>query len=191
MAPLSETCQLAAFLRIEMGKEFVFSERIHYFSLFALSQRLAALVALYFTYMKRWAFFLIALHLILLCTACQEAESACPTVTGTPQYLDSLSAAALQPPENISSTPFPLEIGGQQVFVDKVVQGPLCNDSWQGVVYVGCDVQVYSWREQPLFLKDCDLSIAPGTVVYVAAHNDTAYYNGCSCHTGENENVEP
>jgi hypothetical protein len=22
-------------------------------------------------------------------------------------------------------------------------------------------------------------------VVYVAYHNDAAYYNGCSCHTGE------
>jgi hypothetical protein len=23
-------------------------------------------------------------------------------------------------------------------------------------------------------------------VVYVAAHNDAPYYNGCSCHTGTN-----
>jgi hypothetical protein len=69
--------------------------------------------------------------------------------------------------------------------VDRVVSGPLCNDRWQGTVYVGCEVQVLEWSETPLFLKDCDLTIEPGTVVYVADHNDAAYYNGCSCHTGE------
>ena len=40
-------------------------------------------------------------------------------------------------------------------------------------------------ENNPLFLKGCDLNIAPNTVVYVAAHNDDAYYKGCSCHTGE------
>jgi len=51
-------------------------------------------------------------------------------------------------------------------------------------VYVTCDVQVLEWKDRPTFLEDCDLVIEPGTVVYVAAHNDAAYYNGCSCHTG-------
>jgi len=69
--------------------------------------------------------------------------------------------------------------------VDRVVTGPLCNDRWKGTIYVGCDVQVMEWEETPLFLKDCDLSIEPGTVVFVAYHNDEPYYNGCSCHTGE------
>jgi hypothetical protein len=71
------------------------------------------------------------------------------------------------------------------MLVDKVVAGPLCNDDWSGIVYVTCDVQVYAWEEFPTFLEECDLKIEPDTVVYVAAHNDTAYYNGCSCHTGE------
>jgi hypothetical protein len=71
------------------------------------------------------------------------------------------------------------------VLVDKIVAGSMCNDTWRGTVYVTCDVQVSEWENEPLFLKDCNLSIEPGTVVYVAYHNDTAYYNGCSCHTGE------
>ncbi len=53
------------------------------------------------------------------------------------------------------------------------------------MVYVTCNVQVYPWVEEPTFLKNCNLKIEPGTVVYVAYHNNTAYYNGCSCHTGE------
>ncbi len=76
-------------------------------------------------------------------------------------------------------------IGGKEIQVDKVVSGPLCNDTWRGTVYVTCDVQVYAWEETPTFLKDCNLQVEPDTVVYVADHNDTAYYNGCSCHTGE------
>ena len=78
-----------------------------------------------------------------------------------------------------------MEIAGRMVSVDKVVEGPLCNDTWRGTVYVTCNIQVYEWKEQPLFLKGCNLTIEPGTVVYVADHNNTAYYNGCSCHTGE------
>jgi hypothetical protein len=78
-----------------------------------------------------------------------------------------------------------MEIGGRKVTVDQVVRGPLCNGDWRGTVYVACDVQVLAWEEQPTFLKDCDLTVAPNTVVYVAYHNDTPYYNGCSCHTGE------
>ncbi len=77
-----------------------------------------------------------------------------------------------------------VEIGRNKMQVDKVVEGPLCNDTWNGTVYVACDVQVYPWEEEPTFLKDCQLNIDPMTVVYVAYHNNTAYYNGCSCHTG-------
>jgi hypothetical protein len=77
-----------------------------------------------------------------------------------------------------------ISINGVTMLVE-VVTGPLCKGDWRGTIYVGCDVQVMGWEETPLFLKDCDLSIQPGTVVYVAYHNDAAYYNGCSCHTGE------
>jgi len=84
----------------------------------------------------------------------------------------------------------PVEIGGKQMLVDMVVSGPLCNDTWQGTVYVTCAVQVAKWNEDenPTFLKGCNFTVEPGTIVYVAAHNDVAYYNGCSCHTGEELN---
>ena len=106
----------------------------------------------------------------------------CPLVTQTPQYLTI-------PPEKLP-TPTPVSearsvvIGWRERQVDKFVEGPLCNDRWSGTVYVSCDVQVYAWKEDPIFLKDCQLEIEPQTVVYVAYHNNTAYYNGCSCHTG-------
>lgn len=79
-----------------------------------------------------------------------------------------------------------MDIRGKTITVDKVVEGHLCNDTWSGTVYVSCNVQVYPWKDSPTFLNNCNLNIEPGTVVYVAHHNDTAYYNGCSsCHTGE------
>jgi hypothetical protein len=133
--------------------------------------------------MKNYPILLFSI-VILLLTACQS-ESACPRLTGTPQYLtiSDLKKPTSMPP---SSELMEVEINGKMMAVDKVVTGPLCNDHWKGIVYVACDVQVFEWEEEPLFLKNCDLSIEPGTVVYVAYHNDAAYYNGCSCHTGIN-----
>lgn len=88
----------------------------------------------------------------------------------------------------IEPTPTPslVEIAGKMIAVDRVINGPLCNDHWRGTVYVGCNVQVVEWAgdELPTFFDKCDLTIEPGTTVYVAAHNGAAYYNGCSCHTG-------
>ena len=92
------------------------------------------------------------------------------------------------PPLQESPVPVEVEIQGKLVAVNKVVDYPLCNDDWSGVVYVSCEAQVteavLDANENPLFLKGCELNIAPHTVVYVAAHNDAAYYKGCSCHTG-------
>jgi len=120
--------------------------------------------------------------LLFLTAGCQESTPVCPPVTGTPDYL-------ITSPDNLATpTPgvgqFMVEIGRNKMQVDKVVEGPLCNDTWNGTVYVACNVQVYPWEEEPTFLKDCQLNIDPMTVVYVAYHNNTAYYNGCSCHTG-------
>lgn len=114
-------------------------------------------------------------------SGCQNKNSACPPPTGTPQYL---SVPPDQLPQPSISGPTEIKIGLQSVRMDKVIQGPLCNGSWSGTVYVGCDVLVYPWNEEPTFLKDCQLNIEPETVVYVAYHNNAAYYNGCSCHTG-------
>jgi hypothetical protein len=126
-----------------------------------------------------------AFSLLVLLSACQAHASVCPAATGTPARIQVPPQELPTPTSAASSEPVELQVGGQTIPVDKVVAGPLCNDSWSGTLYVSCDVQVYTWEEQPLFLKGCSLQIAPGTVVYVAYHNDTAYYNGCSCHTGE------
>lgn len=126
---------------------------------------------------------LILVFFILLVTSCQSKNTVCTAERGTPQHFTNpaqlpVSTAAPGPALN----PTLVKISGKQVLVDKIVQGPLCNDAWHGVVYVDCDVQVAAWEETPTFFDGCDLVIEPGTVVYVAAHNDAAYYKGCSCH---------
>lgn len=130
--------------------------------------------------MKHLLFIFLSLFILLL-AGCQNNPQACPVPTGPPQYLT-------VPPEKLTASPAngpgEVKIGWQTISVDKIVEGPLCNDTWSGTVYVGCNVQVYPWQEEPTFLKDCQLNITSGTIVYVAYHNNAAYYNGCSCHTG-------
>ncbi len=76
-----------------------------------------------------------------------------------------------------------IEIKGDQVMVDQVIRGDVCNDTWRGVVYVTCDIQVPAWEKDPFFFQDCDLEIDEGAVVYVEAHKDESYDDGCSsCH---------
>jgi len=119
----------------------------------------------------------------LILSSCAEKQ-VCPTPGDDRQYLSQEDLVSLDAPD-AERAPVEVNINGKAMMVDKVVTGPLCNDHWEGAIYVGCDVRVVEWVETPLFLKDCDLSIEPGTVVYVAYHNDAAYYNGCSCHTAE------
>lgn len=129
--------------------------------------------------------FLTLLLPVLLLSSCAEKQ-VCPTPGGDKHYLSKEDLVSLDAPDPDGILlPVEVSIDGKKMVVDKIVTGPLCNDHWEGTIYVGCDVQVMAWEETPLFLKDCDLSIEPGTVVYVAYHNDAAYYNGCSCHTGE------
>ena len=122
---------------------------------------------------------------LLVVSGCSESSPACPpTVSPAPGSGSSpadVTMATREPPV----APAQVEIGGRTVTVDQVVDGPLCGGAWSGTVYVTCDVQVLPWEELPTFLEDCDLEIAPDTVVYVAYHGDAPYYNGCSCHTGE------
>jgi hypothetical protein len=133
----------------------------------------------------RTQFFVGLCLFLLLLSACGNAPSICPPVTGTPQYLEISPEAIPTSTPGPSPTPFIMDINKVTISIDRVIEGPLCNDTWSGTVYVTCNVQVYAWQEKPTFLKNCDLNIEPGTVVYVAYHNNTAYYNGCSCHTGE------
>jgi hypothetical protein len=108
---------------------------------------------------------------------------------GTPQPKPALEdLIALSPPDQFIS-PIEVEVGGKMMMVDKKVDYPICNDKWSGTVYVSCEASVAQAKtdenDNPLFFKGCDLRIEPGTIVYVAAHNDAAYYKGCSCHNGE------
>lgn len=133
--------------------------------------------------------YLTAVFLVLtlsLSTACKP--EVCPS-NSTAHITDPTIFPTLTTADNLESTPTPslVEIGGKMIAVDRVIQGPLCNDRWSGTIYVTCNVQVAESpdEENPTFLKGCDLNIEPGSIVYVAAHRDAAYYNGCSCHTGD------
>lgn len=135
-------------------------------------------------------FLVVILIVGLGLAACQSEGNPCRRDTTSPPYLTVLPTTAppTAPTPGPSPTPILTEIKGKKIAVDKVVEGPLCHDVWRGTVYVTCNVQVRAWEKRPNFLEGCNLTIEPGTVVYVAAHNDAAYYNGCSCHTGGNTN---
>jgi len=104
-------------------------------------------------------------------------SSSCPPDTVT--YLSSTF-----PPEDAdqSSLSQIIEINGEDVDVDRVITGAVCNDTWDGVIYLTCDIQIPAWEKDPFFFQDCDLKIEEDAVVYVEAHRDEAYDEGCSCH---------
>ncbi|RPH63073.1 MAG: hypothetical protein EHM81_00870 [Chloroflexi bacterium] len=131
--------------------------------------------------MRKISLVFLWMLILLALTACaSKPKPACPPIKQiTLAEIQKLSAPAAE------AQPAQVKIGGRTTQVDRVVSGPLCNGQWRGIVYVGCDIQVVEWKDNPLFLKDCNLKVEPDTVVYVAYHNDTAYYKGCSCHTGE------
>jgi hypothetical protein len=126
--------------------------------------------------------------IIVVVSACQRQNHVCPPEEGTPQPQPKLADLIALPPPPHQVQPKTVEIGGKPMEVDILVDYALCNDVWDGTVYVSCDAQFAApesiTEEGARFLEGCDLQIAPGTVVYVAAHNDAAYYKGCSCHTG-------
>jgi hypothetical protein len=129
---------------------------------------------------------LIFTAIVLLTSACQPREPVCPPDSIT-YVSNAAQLAVLTSPVDVGSslTPVEVEINGKTMLVDQIVHGPLCNGDWSGTVYVGCDIQIAAWEEEAGFLEECDLDIEPGTIVYVAAHDDEPYYKGCSCHTGE------
>ena len=128
--------------------------------------------------------------IMLVITACEGKNTVCTPVIGPPKPTLQLSdLLKLPPPTEANDAPLMVEIRGRKKEVDKLVDYPICNDTWSGTVYVNCDAQVATAEldddENPLFFKGCNLKIEPNTEVYVAAHNDAPYYKGCSCHTGE------
>lgn len=116
-----------------------------------------------------------------LTSGCQRQKTICPPdgVNTTPSDQSSI---ALEHNEDSEDSKEWIEIGRKLVNFDKVVRGDFCQDSWEGMVYVSCEAQVAEWIDKPTFLDGCSLSIADDTVVYVADHNNEAYYQGCSCH---------
>ena len=127
--------------------------------------------------------------LVVIVSACQRQRTGCLVEGATPRPTLELSDLLMTPVPDGPSGPANVEIKGKMIAVDKLVDYPLCNDAWRGTVYVSCQAQMASAglddEGNPLFLAGCDLQIAPNTIVYVEAHNDAAYYKGCSCHTGE------
>lgn len=81
-----------------------------------------------------------------------------------------------------STTPVSIEIEGRMVSVDRIIEGFLCNDTWQGTIYVSPAVEVNPWTDDPSFLRECDLQVDEGTVVHVASHPGEVFYKGCTCH---------
>lgn len=138
---------------------------------------------------KSITLFILFTLFVFLLSACEREKTVCPPDEETPQPALQLADLIESTAPLSASSPVQVKIGGKQMEVDKLVDYPLCNDEWSGTVYVGCEAQVAEAEldadANPLFLKGCNLEIAPNTVVYVAAHNDAAYYKGCSCHTGE------
>lgn len=131
---------------------------------------------------------LILLAGLLLLSACDRQKTVCTPEVGTPKpTLQLADLHKVTPTPGPAPAPVIVEMGGKLVEIDKLVDYPLCNDDWSGTVYVSCEAQVAEWdkEEGSRFFEGCTLNISPDAVVYVAAHNDAPYYNGCSCHTGE------
>lgn len=137
--------------------------------------------------MKTYTVLFVA-SLALFLSACERKASVCPA--GSVTYLSDVASfpklSAAGSPEQASG-PATVEIRGKQVKVDRLVEGPLCNINLSGKVYVGCNIQIPEWdkEENPTFLKNCDFSVEPGSVIYVGVHNNAIFKKGCACHTGE------
>lgn len=142
--------------------------------------------------MKASTVLLLALSLLFV-AACKA--DVCPPDSVSYVADSSLFAdAGPIPGTDMAPAPTQIQLGRKTVEVDRVIHGPLCNDTWRGTIYVACDVQVAAWTEEEgsVFLDGCNLTIEPGTVVYVAAHNNAAYYNGCaSCHATNEPTPSP
>jgi len=125
--------------------------------------------------------------LALIMTGCGRNSNVC--ATEPPNQPVEIRQELLPPEGGTSSYPVNISIRNKTVTVDKIVHGYLCDDQWSGTIYVDCDVSVPEWQPdeegEANFFTGCNLEIEEGTVVYVAYHNDEAYFKGCSCHTSD------
>jgi hypothetical protein len=134
-----------------------------------------------------WHSLLPALLILSLAAmvGCSGQSSVCSTEP--PNLPVELRQGLNVPNDTGTGGPIDIQIRNQRVSVDQIVHGPLCDAAWSGTVYVDCDVTVPEWDREnaPTFFEGCNLTIEDNTVVYVAHHNDEAYYTGCSCHFEE------
>jgi hypothetical protein len=129
--------------------------------------------------MKNKILLIFTLFFIVQLSGCVDARSLC--TPGMITYRE-------------RSNPFPSitenQLNPQQIEIkrkikdfDHLVSGQLCNNHLEGLVYVGCDIEIYEWEDKSNFLDNCNFTVESNTIIYVAAHNNTAYYKGCnSCH---------
>jgi hypothetical protein len=128
----------------------------------------------------KFNYLVISLLLLMTLTSC--TSSSCPE--GSITYLDDINQFPADTSAEQTFDKVDLEIKVKTLTFDRVIDGPVCNDTWEGTIYVSCDIQLLKWETKPFFFTNgCNLEIKPDTVVYVAAHNNSAYYKGCiSCH---------
>jgi hypothetical protein len=121
------------------------------------------------------------LIVFLVVAACNliACKAECP-----PERISYIDDLAFFPSKALieATEPTWVEIKGKETQVDRVVMGPVCNDTLQGTVYLTCDIQLPAWEGDPFFFQDCDFEVEEEAVVYVEAHNDKQYTKGCSCH---------
>ena len=119
--------------------------------------------------------------LFLVCTALflSACKAECP-----PERISYSSDLSIFPPKAVidDTTSTWAEIKGKEIQVDRIITGPVCNDTLSGIVYVTCDIQIPAWERDPFFLQACDFEVEEGAIIYVEAHNDKQYDKGCSCH---------
>jgi hypothetical protein len=127
---------------------------------------------------------LLSIVIVMLAVLISACGAQCPE--GTIEYYPDLSTLPSAPDTltdgGLSTMDIRTLLGRKTIRVDEIVRGSICNDHWSGTVYVTCDLKLPAWDENPFFLEECPVSIEPGSTVYVEAHRDKAYYEGCSCH---------
>lgn len=129
--------------------------------------------------MKKITIFIYLLLIVISLTGCQTNVSLCEP--GSIIFRDRFEKFSTDLDAHPTSQT--IKIKKKMVRFDQVISGQLCNNSLKGTVYIGCDIEIYNWSETPNFLEDCNFKVEPGTVIYVASHNNSAFYRGCnSCH---------
>lgn len=120
---------------------------------------------------------------ILSLCACQPVSPSCTEESLTYRQPGMPAGEAM-----VETSPPELEINGRWIQFDQVIHGPLCNNQLSGKVYIDCDIEIAAWEEKPNFLDDCDFDVEAGSQVYVAAHNNAVYFQGCDfCHVTKEE----